>query len=236
MICVNHYVDTPACQFLFCKLCIGGRYSHNRRMVIHLTETLAELLDVHTVFVLGVDHNTICTSSNVSMATLQSIIHRLSGNQALTTRDNHKIASNLSLLTCTNLCAETFNGILSLDGISTKQRVLLQPNLIFNNNGTYPQTLQGTNCEYKMLCLSTSITIVDDGFCSHFQRVTEVMQASCEVNCFNIRFTLTGRICQRTCPHTIKFTNFIANLNLGVLNDKTSEATVRLHDADHSFG
>ena len=46
-------------------------------MVVFLTETLAELLDVLTILILRVDHNTISTSSNVCVTTLKSVLNGL---------------------------------------------------------------------------------------------------------------------------------------------------------------
>ena len=123
MICIDHDIDAPRCQFLFRELVVSGRHCHNRCMRILLTETLTEFLDILATLILGVDHHTIGTSCYISMTALQSIINRFAGNEALTTGYDHKVTCDLSILTGLNLIAEAFDGVLCLNGIRTKQGI-----------------------------------------------------------------------------------------------------------------
>ena len=81
MVGIDDYVDSPTCQFCFSKLGVGGGNRHYGCMIIFFTEALAELLDVHTVLVLRMNHNAVCASCNISESAIQCIFNRFAGNQ-----------------------------------------------------------------------------------------------------------------------------------------------------------
>ena len=166
-------------------------------MRILLTETQAELLDILTTLVLGMDHHTISTCCHISMTTLQGVLDRLSCYQRLTPGDDHKVACDLGLLTGLDLIAEAFDGILGLDSICSKKGILLQADLVLNNDGRNTQTFQGAYRKDEMLQLATCITIVNDRLGGYFQRIIEVMQTSSQVDGLNVGFAFRGRVCQR---------------------------------------
>ena len=87
-------------------------------------------------------------------------------------------------------------GILRLNSIRTKKRILLQTYLILNDDSRNTQTLQSAHCENEMLQFSTRVTIIDDWFGGNLQRIIQIMQAGGQVNSLNIRLAFRGRVCQ----------------------------------------
>ena len=62
------------------------------------------------------------------------------------------------------------------------------------------------------------------------------MQASGQINCFNVRFSLRSWVCQWRSPHAIKLTMLTIYLNWGVLSNETCQSIMRLQDANNWLG
>ena len=229
---VDDDIDAPVGEFLFGELGVGGGDSHDGGVGVFLAEALAELLDVHAVLVLGMNHDAVGASLDVGEGTFEGVLDGLASDEAFDAGNNHEVAGDLRLLAGADFVAEALDGVLCLHGVGAEEGVLLEAHLVLDDDCGDAETLEGADGEDEVLDLSAGIAVVDDGLGGDLEGVVEVVEARGEVDGLDVGFTLGGGVGERGGPHAVELAGGVALLNLGVLDDEAREAAVALHDAD----
>ena len=182
------------CQFSFRNRVERRRNDYDRCRFVFCSKLITEFQNLCGIFLSTVNHNPICPCFHKRMSTSQCIFHSLFKNQALYTRNNHKVICQLRFFPCRNLSREIFNTILCLFYLSSKQRVLLQARFVFNNDCRNTHLLQGANSVYKMLRKPASIAIKNNRLGGNLCHIVNRLEPGSHINQLNIRFSLSRRI------------------------------------------
>ena len=216
---------------------VGRRHGHDGHVGVQFVETQAELTDVFSCLLLRVNHDAVGTTLlHVGAAAFQCIVDALAGDEALAAGNDHEVLCHLGVLAGTYLLAEVLDGVLRLNGIGAKERVLLQAHLVLNDNSRDAVALQCAYRKHKVLQLAARVAVVDDGLRRALQNVRQVLHTCCQVNSLNVGLTLRCRVCERRTPHAVEGVHVQAVLHLKVLADESRQSVVYLQDAHHGLG
>ena len=232
VVCIDDHVDAPGRKFLFGKLVVGRGHGDDRRMRILFAETLAEFLDVLATLVLGVDHDAVGTGGHVGVAAFQGVVHGLASDQGFAAGNHHEVFSDLGVLARTDLGAETFDGVLRLDGVGSEERVLLESHLVLDDHRGDAESFERAHREAEVFHLSARVAVEDDRLGRDLEGVVQVVQAGREVHRLDVRLALAGGVGKGRGPHAVELADAAVDFDTRVFGDKARKAVVRFKDTN----
>ena len=84
-----------------------------------------------------------------------------------------------------------------------------------------------------MFQFATRISIINDGFRSTLQDVSQVLHARSQVYGLNIGFSFRGGICERRTPHSIETISIETILDFQILTNKTRQSIMDFKNTHH---
>ena len=136
------------------------------------------------------------------------------------------------MLPAGDLVSEVLDVILYLFDVGTEERVLLQPYLIFDDDGRDTESLQRADHEYEMLGKAASIAVVDDGFGRCFENIADGVHARGYVYVLDVGLSLDGRIGEAAHPYPVKLPDPVIAFDASGLGDQPRQTAMRLDNAN----